>query len=110
MRYYSALRPITIGVLSSETMKKVVLIHNYDNRQYEPAIDRNVWGYIETDIELSAIEIEQSELTPEYCALTEKEKRLKAAYILAENGYTKKEAYIEAMAIPIDEIDAIIEP
>ena len=110
MRYYSTLRPIAMGVLSKNALQYVTAIKNYDSRQFVPAINRDAWGYVETENALPDSEIRDAELTPETAVISEKEKRIKAAYILAENGYSKKEAYHTAMEISMEEIDAIIEP
>ena len=110
MRYYSTLRPIAIGVLRHNAMGYVKTVVNFNSRRFIHSINREAWGFIETDEALPENEIAASELTPETAGLTEKQKRISAAHILAKNGYSKKEAYHTAMEISIDEIDAIIEP
>lgn len=47
MKYFSVLRPITIGTIPSS--RRVLNIVNFDERRYCPEIDREAWGYIEYD-------------------------------------------------------------
>lgn len=108
MIYYSTHRPIAPGVLTSGAMALVKSIVNYDMPQYIDVLNRTAWGHIETDTALSERDISASDLTPHDKVMTEREKRLAAAHILAESGYTKKEAYQEAMRICIEEVEAII--
>lgn len=52
MKYYSTLRPITLG---SYPMKdKVKEIINFDNKTYVEDIQQEAWGYIEYSEELDA--------------------------------------------------------
>ncbi len=50
MIYYSALRPIGIGCCPKSG---IVSITNFDRRKYVPEIDREAWGYVEYDHELT---------------------------------------------------------
>lgn len=109
MKYYSISRPLGIGVLSPSVSSKTINVVNFDHRMFCDDIQRESWSYIETDSELTQTELEQCELIPENAAQTEHEKRIKVAYMLVDAGYSKKEAYREAMEIGIDEINAILE-
>ena len=62
MRYYSIMRPVSIGTCPAEGM---VSYHNFDNRTYVEAIDREAWGYIEYSRELTEQEYMSYELFPE---------------------------------------------
>lgn len=63
MRYYSVLRPVTPG---SYPMKdKVKEVVNFDDKQYVKDIERDAWGYIEYDGELSADIANEWDLLPE---------------------------------------------
>lgn len=47
MRYYSTLRPISHGTYPKYPNNKVTKIVNYNFRQLEQDINRQVWGYLE---------------------------------------------------------------
>ena len=44
MKYYSIMRPVSIGTYPKSGAEEIV---NYDRRQYVPEIGREAWGYIE---------------------------------------------------------------
>lgn len=44
MRYYSTLRPITLGTCPKKEGMQVV---NFEDRQYIESIGREAWGYVE---------------------------------------------------------------
>ena len=109
MKYYSISRPLGIGVLSPSVSVKTINVINFDCRLFCDDIQRESWGYIETDSELTQNEIDQCELLPENAAQSEHEKRIKVAYLLVGSGYSKKEAYQESMHMCMEEIEAILE-
>ena len=47
MRYYSILRPISLGTYPKYQDNKVLEIVNFDERIYCEDISRDAWGYIE---------------------------------------------------------------
>ena len=53
-KYFSVLRPVSIGTFPKEGFVDFV---NYDNRRYVPEIDHNAWGYLLYDRELSEEEM-----------------------------------------------------
>lgn len=62
MRYYSILRPVSIGTYPKPGM---VGFENYDRRQYVPSIGREAWGWLEYDRELTEREQASYDLIPE---------------------------------------------
>lgn len=50
-RYYSALRPISLGTTPSDAVFDEVV--NFDRRQFVPEIKREAWGYFEAAAPLS---------------------------------------------------------
>jgi hypothetical protein len=46
-RYYSLLRPVSIGTYPKPGDNKVLEIKNFDNRTYCEDIGREAWGYID---------------------------------------------------------------
>ena len=62
-RYYSILRPVSIGTFPK---KGAVSIRNFDSRQYIESIHHEAWGYIEyLDTELTDQECRQYDLIEE---------------------------------------------
>lgn len=60
-KYYSVMRPVSIGTFPREGVEEIV---NFDNRTYCPEINREAWGYIEYNRELSEEEVAEYELIP----------------------------------------------
>lgn len=60
MRYYSVLRPVSVG--SYPERDKVKEIVNFDNRQYVAEIEHEAWGYIEYECEIDAKAAQQYDL------------------------------------------------
>lgn len=63
-RYYSAMRPIVPGGYPKNG--DVPEIINYDEKQEIPEISKRVWGYIEYASPLTAKQIADYELIPDY--------------------------------------------
>lgn len=62
-RYYSILRPVSIGTFPK---KGAVSIRNFDSRQYIESIGREAWGYVEyLDEVLTEKECSQYDLVEE---------------------------------------------
>ena len=59
MRYYSTQRPIVPGSVPGEGLTE---IHNFDDKTFCPAIEREAWGWAEYDHALTAAEVERYEL------------------------------------------------
>lgn len=59
MRYYSTQRPIVPGSVPGDGLTEV---HNFDDKTYCPAIEREAWGYAEYDHALTAADVERYEL------------------------------------------------
>ena len=57
-KYFSVMRPVSIGTFPREGVEEIV---NFDNRTYCPEINREAWGYIEYR-ELSEKEVSEYEL------------------------------------------------
>lgn len=70
MRYYSILRPISIGTYPKPKDNEVLKINNFDNRSYCKDIDREAWGFIDYEKSLSLEDSEKYELVPERCCGT----------------------------------------
>lgn len=60
-KYYSVMRPVSIGTFPREGADEIV---NFDNRTYCPEINCEAWGYIEYNRELSEEEVAEYELIP----------------------------------------------
>lgn len=60
-RYYSRLRPVSIGTYPAGM---VLDTHNYDSKTFVEAAGCEVYGYIDYDRELSKEEIEHYDLVP----------------------------------------------
>ena len=60
-RYYSIMRPVSIGTYPRNGAEEIV---NFDNRTFCPEINREAWGYIEYSRELSEEEAADYELIP----------------------------------------------
>lgn len=60
-KYYSVMRPVSIGTFPREGVEEIV---NFDNRTYCQEINREAWGYIEYNRELSEKEVSEYELIP----------------------------------------------
>lgn len=59
MRYYSTQRPIVPGSVPGDGLTG---IHNFDDKTYCPAIEREAWGFAEYDHALTAADVERYEL------------------------------------------------
>lgn len=59
--YYATERPISIGTHPKLGLKE---FHNYETKEYVPAIDRKAWGYLEYYRWLNEDEIADYELVP----------------------------------------------
>jgi hypothetical protein len=70
MRYYSILRPISIGTYPKPKDNEVLKINNFDNRSYCKDIDREAWGFIDYEKPLSSDDVTKYELAPEHCCGT----------------------------------------
>lgn len=70
MRYYSILRPISIGTYPKPKDNEVLKINNFDNRSYCKDIDREAWGFIDYEKPLSLEDLEKYELVSERCCGT----------------------------------------
>ena len=62
MRYYSILRPISIGTYPNPKDNEVLKINNFDSRSYCKDIDREAWGFIDYEKSLSLEDSEKYEL------------------------------------------------
>lgn len=58
-KYYSVMRPVSIGTFPREGVEEIV---NFDNRTYCQEINREAWGYIEYNRKLSEKEVSEYEL------------------------------------------------
>lgn len=67
MRYYSILRPVSIGTYPKPKDNKVVEIKNFEDRLYCTHIGREAWGYIEYEKTLSLDDAKKYELIPGNC-------------------------------------------
>ena len=61
-RYYSPLRPLSLGTFPKPQGNEILHIENFEERQNVPEIARQAWGYIEykealTEIEAAAYEL-----------------------------------------------------
>ena len=63
MRYYSTLRPISIGCFPHG--HEVTEICNFQKREFIEKIDREAWGFIEFADNLTEKEADQYDLIPE---------------------------------------------
>ena len=59
MRYYSTQRPIVPGSVPGDGLTE---IHNFDDKTFCPAIEREAWGWAEYDHALTAADVERYEL------------------------------------------------
>lgn len=64
MRYYSTLRPVSIGTFPNPIGNSVLEIKNFDRKMYCEDIDRKAWGYIDYSSPLSQKDIDDYELVP----------------------------------------------
>ena len=55
-RYYSPLRPLSLGTFPKPQGNEILHIENFEERQNVPEIARQAWGYIEY-IEAAAYEL-----------------------------------------------------
>lgn len=67
MRYYSILRPVSIGTYPKPKDNKVLKIVNFDSRTYYKDIGREAWGYIDYEKPLSLDDVVKYELVAECC-------------------------------------------
>lgn len=52
-RYYSIMRPVSIGTYPKPEGNEVITIHNYEEKTKVDDCPRKVWGYIEYEKPLS---------------------------------------------------------
>lgn len=55
-RYYSPLRPLSLGTFPKPQGNEILHIENFEERQNVPEIARQAWGYIEYKEALTEIE------------------------------------------------------
>lgn len=61
-RYYSTQRPVGPGTYPSIADNKPVNVVNFEDREYQQAIDRSAWGYLEFERALTSKQTEDYEL------------------------------------------------
>ena len=66
-RYYSPLRPLSLGTFPKPQGNEILHIENFEERQNVPEIARQAWGYIEYKEALTEIEAAAYELIPSNC-------------------------------------------
>ena len=66
-KYYSPLRPLSLGTFPKPQGNEILHIENYKERQNVPEIARQAWGYIEYKEALTEIEAAAYELIPSNC-------------------------------------------
>ena len=67
MRYYSILRPISIGTYPKLEGNEVLKINNFNTKSYCKEIDRDAWGFIDYKKPIPIDIAEEYELIPEKC-------------------------------------------
>lgn len=67
MRYYSILRPVSIGTFPNLDGNEILKICNFDSGSYCKEIDREAWGFIDYEKLLSSEDVEKYDLMPERC-------------------------------------------
>lgn len=82
-KYYSPLRPLSLGTFPKPQGNEILHIENFKERQNVPEIARQAWGYIEYKEALTEIEAAAYELIPSNC-ISEGYDGRAAAYILRE--------------------------
>ncbi len=75
-RYYSAQRPVGPGTFPDIADNKPVNIVNFEEREFQPNIDRAAWGYLEFEHPLTEKQAEDYEL-------------VKAPFIVLTDGYAE---------------------
>ena len=66
-RYYSPLRPLSLGKFPKPQENEILHLENFEERQNVPEIARQAWGYIEYKEALTEIEAAAYELIPSNC-------------------------------------------
>lgn len=66
-RYYSPLRPLSLGTFPKPQGNEILHIENFEERQNVPEIAQQAWGYIEYKEALTEIEAAAYELIPSNC-------------------------------------------
>ena len=61
-RYYSTHRPLSIGTFPKPQGNNVLDIQNFDDRTFCEEIGREAWGYIEYELPVSPVLLENFEL------------------------------------------------
>lgn len=61
-RYYSTHRPLSIGTFPKPQGNKVLDIQNFDDRTFCEEIGREAWGYVEYELPVSPVLLENFEL------------------------------------------------
>ena len=64
-RYYSIMRPVSVGTYPKSGCGKVIEIKNFDRREMVDSIGRMAWGYIEYSEPLTEKELSDYELVAE---------------------------------------------
>lgn len=64
-RYYSTMRPVSIGTFPNPDGNKVKNIQNFDFREYVESIDHKAWGFVEYEKPLTDKETADYELMPD---------------------------------------------
>lgn len=52
MRYYSALRPVSLGTYPKYTDNEVIEIKNFDQRVEDKELGKRYWGWVEYEHEI----------------------------------------------------------
>ena len=105
MKYYSVLRPVSIGTFPKDGAQEIV---NFDSRIYIESIGRDAWGWIEYDRELSKREYESWDLLPENASANRKGLEIAAGKLLMAAGYSGKEALETVKLLDVEELEAIV--
>ena len=64
-KYWSTQRPVAPGTFPKPNGNKVTFIHNFNKRRFWGPIEREAWGWIEYEKELTEKEWKDYELIPE---------------------------------------------
>lgn len=73
-KYYSPLRPLSLGTFPKPQGNEILHIENFEERQNVPEIARQAWGYIEYKEALTEIEAAAYELIPSNCMTDEQQR------------------------------------
>lgn len=64
-RYYSTLRPLSMGTFPKPKNNRIISIENFDERTFCTEINRPAWGYIEYELPVEDGLLNQCELIKE---------------------------------------------